>query len=237
MHKKIFITFCFIGFSMLYGQKSKTTFGLQYKPMIPIKVLNVEDILINDEGFDATISPVLGHNFGAIIRWGFTDKIAFESGLSYVRRNFNLDVTLDDSLSGSLQYGVVNYEIPFQGLFYVRLNKRFYMNAATGVSLNFRASDVGNFTDNRKFSQITLVQYINLAYIANIGFEYRSKKSGTFYLGASLSTPFRPLGKTTIYSEDLVNVKKISATLIGNYLSVDLRYFFKDSKKRKPTVQ
>jgi hypothetical protein len=231
MYRKLIIIICFIGVSILYGQKSKVTFGLQYKPIVPIKVLNVEDIVLNENGFDATISPVLGHNFGAIIRWGGSNKIAFESGLSYVRRNFNINISLDDSLSGSLQYGVVNYEIPFQGLFYVRLSKQFYMNAATGISLNFRASDVGNFTDNRQFSQITLVQYINMAYIANLGFEFRSKNTGTFYLGASLSTLFRPLGKTTIYSEDDINVKKISSALIGNYLSIDLRYFFKESKK------
>ena len=220
------------------GQKTKVSFGLQYKPILPLKVLNVEDITLNENGYNATISPLLGHSFGGIIRWGFTDKIALESGLSYVRRNFNMDITLDDTLSGNGEFGIVQYEIPFQGLFYVRLSKRYYMNAATGISLNFRASDVGNRTENSQFTQITNIQGINMAYIANIGFEYRSKKSGIFYLGASLTTPFRPLGKITLYSEDIVNTKRVVGLLSGNYISVDVRYFFQDtSKKKKPITQ
>ena len=139
MLKKIIVTLCFIGISILYGQKNKTTFGLQYKPILPVKVLNVEDLVINENGYNVIVSPILGHNFGGIIRWGITDKLAFESGLSYVRRNFNTIANLDDTLSGTLNFGVVNYEIPCQGLFYVRLSKKFYMNAATGFSLNFRA--------------------------------------------------------------------------------------------------
>lgn len=220
-----------------FGQKTKVTFGLQYKPILPLKVLNVEDLVIDENGYNATLSPTLGHNFGGIIRWGFTDKIALESGLSYVRRNFDMDITLNDTLSGKGDFGIVQYEIPFQGLFYVRLSKRYYMNAATGFSFNFRASDVGNRTENKQFTQTTSIQGINMAYLANIGFEYRSKKSGTFYLGASLTTPFRPLGKITLYSEDLVNVKTVSGLLSGNYISVDIRYFFQDTKKKNPVVQ
>ena len=232
MIKKTILFLLFIGFSVSYSQKSKTTFGIQYKPILPVKLLNVSDLVIDENGFDATISPILGHNFGGLIRWEFTEKLSMESGLSYIRRNFRMDATLDDTLKGSLEYGVVNYEIPFQALFYVRLGKRYFMNVASGFSMNFRASDVGSSTENRNFSQITLVQHINLAYIANIGFEYRTKESGYFYLGASLTTLLRPLGRIEIRSLDDNNFKNVFGELSGNYISVDLRYFFNDKKEK-----
>lgn len=218
-----------------FGQKGLTTFGLQYKPLIPVTALNVEDLILEENGFNVEISALLGHNFGAVIRWGITNTLALETGLNYARRNFNLNANLDDTLSGSSNFGIVTYEIPIQGLFYVRLSKEWYMNAATGFSMNFRASDVGSFTENREFSHTTAVKGLNLAYIANLGVEYRSKKNGTFYLGASLATPFQSLGAIAIFSENINNSRTIEGKLSGNYLSLDLRYFFNENKKSKPT--
>jgi len=223
------LIFCKVGSS----QQGVTTFGLQYKPLVPITVLNVEDLVLNEEGYTVSISSLLGHNFGAVVRWGITNKLAIETGLNYSRRNYLLDAVLDDTLRGSTEFGIVTYEIPIQGLFYVRLSKTWYMNVATGFSFNFRASDVGKFTDNRQFSHTAFVRGLNLAYIANLGVEYRSNKRGTFYLGASLSTPFRNLATVRIFSESISNPRKIEGSLEGNYLSLDLRYFFNENKKNK----
>ena len=144
-----------------------------------------------------------------------------------------MNALLNDTLSGELDFSIVTYEIPVQALFYVRLSKQFYMNVATGLSINFRASDVGKVSDDLNFSSNTRVQNINLAYIANIGFEFRTKKSGYFYLGGSLKNLFRPLGFVTGKSAVEFNTKEVSGELSGNYISVDLRYFFQDTKKKK----
>lgn len=231
MWKKSLVLFLIIVSMSSYSQKGTTTFGLQYKPLIPINVLNIEDLVLNEDGFNVTVSPQLGHNIGAIVRWGITNTLAIETGLNYARRNFNLDAVLDDTLRGGVSFGIVTYEIPIQALFYVQLSKEWYMNVATGFSMNFRASDVGNFTDNREFSHFTFVKGLNLAYVANIGFEYRTKEKGTFYLGASLATPFRSLGLMNVYSESISNSRKIAGNLSGNYLSLDIRYFFNENKK------
>ncbi len=233
MFKKTILLFFFSSFLFGYAQKGVTTFGLQYKPLIPVNVFNVEDLILQEEGYKVEVSSLLGHNFGAIIRWGITNTLAFETGLTYSRRNYNLTASLDDTLNDNSDFGLVTYEIPIQGLFYVRLSKSWYMNAATGFSMNFRASDVGNFTEKGVFSHTTAVKGLNLAYIANLGFEYRSKKSGTFYVGASLSTPLRSLGAIAIRSEDLSNNRLIEGTISGNYLSVDMRYFFNENNKTK----
>lgn len=192
----------------------------------------MEDLNLEEDGFTATVSPLFGHNFGAVIRWGINNTLAIETGLNYTRRNFDLEANLDDTITGSSQFGVVTYEIPIQGLFYVRLSKEWYMNAATGFSMTFRSTDVGAFTENREFSTTTRVKGLNLGYVANLGFEYRSKKKGTFYLGASLSTPFVSLGAIAIQSESISNPRLITGRINGNYLALDLRYFFNENKKK-----
>ena len=228
-----YIILCLFSLHFAYSQEGVITFGLQYKPILPFKILNVSDSELEGAGLAGTISPTLGHNFGAIIRRGFTKNISLEAGLNYNLRNFKVNTTLDDTLDGELNFGVVTYEIPIQALVYVRLSDQFYMNVATGFSMNFRASDIGTFSEDKNFSALGRIQILNLAYVANIGFEYRTKKSGYFYLGASLTNPFRPLGLVQVKSEVEFNSKTALADLSGNYISIDLRYFFHENKQKR----
>jgi hypothetical protein len=226
------ITLIFIGLISVNAQ-SKTTFGLQYKPILPIKVLNVTELKLSEEGMNVTLSPKLGLNFGAIIRWELLEKLSLETGLNYNKRSFKMKTILEDTaISGSLDFSIITYEVPIQALFYVRLSKQWYMNVATGFSINFRASNVGKLSEDKNFSQITYVKNINLAFVANIGVEYRTKQSGAFYLGASLTNPFRPLGEIHATSQVDNYYKEVVGDVSGNYISIDLRYFFHDKKEK-----
>ncbi|MEZ7901446.1 MAG: outer membrane beta-barrel protein [Flavobacteriales bacterium] len=226
------ITLIFIGLISVNAQ-SKTTFGLQYKPILPIKVLNVTELKLSEKGMNVTLSPKLGLNFGAIIRWELLEKLSLETGLNYNKRSFKMEAILEDTaVSGSLDFSIITYEVPIQALFYVRLSKQWYMNVASGFSINFRASNVGKLSEDKNFSQITYVKNINLAYVANIGIEYRTKESGAFYLGASLTNPFRPLGEIHATSQVENYSKEVVGDVSGNYISVDLRYFFHEKKEK-----
>ena len=226
------ITLIFIGLISVNAQ-SKTTFGLQYKPILPIKVLNVTELKLSEKGMNVTLSPKLGLNFGAIIRWELLEKLSLETGLNYNKRSFKMKTILEDTaISGSLDFSIITYEVPIQALFYVRLSKQWYMNVATGFSINFRASNVGKLSEDKNFSQITYVKNINLAFVANIGVEYRTKESGAFYLGASLTNPFRPLGEIHATSQVENYSKEVVGDVSGNYISVDLRYFFHEKKEK-----
>lgn len=217
----------------MYAQ-NKATFGLQYKPILPIEKLNVTELNLSENGLNVTLSPELGLNFGAVIRWELIDKLSLETGLNYNKRSFTMEAMLEDTaLSTSLEYSIVTYEVPIQALFYVRLSKKWYMNVATGISVNFRASNVGKLSEDENFSQITYVKNLNLAYVANIGVEYRTKKSGAFYLGASLTNPFRPLGEIHATSQVDNYRTTIIGDVSGNYISIDLRYFFHDKKESR----
>ena len=171
--------------------------------------------------------------FSGLLRWGFTKNISLEAGLSYIKRNFDTEYSINyDSIVGTKDLSIVTYEFPIQVLTYVRLGEQFHMNASTGISLNFRASSVGSTSDDFNFSQLAYIKKLNLAYIANLGFEYRTKESGYFYLGASLTTLLRPLGRIELRSLDDNNFKNVFGELSGNYISVDLRYFFNDKKEK-----
>lgn len=227
------ISLVIIGLTSMYAQ-NKATFGLQYKPILPIEKLNVTELNLSENGLNVTLSPELGLNFGAVIRWELIDKLSLETGLNYNKRSFTMEAMLEDTaLSTSLEYSIVTYEVPIQALFYVRLSKQWYMNVATGISVNFRASNVGKLSEDENFSQITYVKNLNLAYVANIGVEYRTKKSGAFYLGASLTNPFRPLGEIHATSQVDYYRTTIIGDVSGNYISIDLRYFFHDKKESR----
>ncbi len=227
------ISLVIIGLTSMYAQ-NKATFGLQYKPILPIEKLNVTELNLSENGLNVTLSPELGLNFGAVIRWELIDKLSLETGLNYNKRSFTMEAMLEDTaLSTSLEYSIVTYEVPIQALFYVRLSKQWYMNVATGISVNFRASNVGKLSEDENFSQITYVKNLNLAYVANIGVEYRTKKSGAFYLGASLTNPFRPLGEIHATSQVDNYRTTIIGDVSGNYISIDLRYFFHDKKESR----
>ena len=142
------IVLVIIGLNAIYSQ-SKATFGLQYKPILPIKALNVTDLELSENRMNVTLSPQLGLNFGAMIRWELLDKLSLETALNYNKRNFRMEAMLEDTaVSGSLNYSVITYEVPIQALFYVRFSKQWYMNVASGFSINFRASNVGKLSED-----------------------------------------------------------------------------------------
>lgn len=221
------------------------TAGFQFRPILSSKFLGAGEISTTDRIFTSTIKPRLGYSFGMVIRRGITKTISIETGINYFKRNFFL-IGRDDSLKleDTHSFGMVTYEIPVQGLIYVRLGQRFYMNNSLGVSLNWFASDVASLSGtNQNIGQRTYMNrgrgLFNPALLANVGFEYRTRKAGFFYLGASLDRPFFPVA-TTVVSYDLpgaVDYKTVTP-LTAATLTLDIRYFFHEQPiKKKAQVE
>ena len=232
--KQTFLSF-FLIFSVLFSwsQERTLTAGFQFKPMLPAGFFNAaqQESLVNDTTFN--ISQRFGYSAGGVVRYGFTDRFAFETGISFIQRNFTLDVTdLDGEIDESLEYRIIGYEIPIRGLFYVRLSRDIYMNAAFGGTVDMFPSDVA--TANEVIQHETVRRsWINAAIEANLGFEYRTEKDGTFYLGGSFHRPFTPiyLSKIGKYQS---RVTDTAIDILGSYVTLDLRYFFhEDPRPRK----
>lgn len=116
------------------------------------------------------------------------------------------------------------------------------MNAAAGFQLTFFPSDIyttdeGETGTNQRFKHSSLRLgfdgkpgtdgFIHGGAIANLGFEYRTKKSGFFYLGGTYHLPFADVYRSKFqYLEDNYASDAQEIQLNGSYLTFDVRYFF-----------
>lgn len=230
--------------SIGFAQKGVTTVGMQYKPIIPNTIIGTyyQDFSDSSGRFSSSIQQKVGHSFGMVIRHGITNVISFETGLEFTQRNFGLNFEVEDSgYAAKGKVGIVGYEIPFKALIFIRLGKQFYMNTALGASFNYFPSEVKvtiPIRANQYFSQeAARLNRIQGALLANIGFEYRTKKSGYFYLGSSFNLPFASL-YTFAMSYEYQNGKILTIDNVrGSYLTLDLRYYFNEKPETKTNTK
>ena len=217
------------------SQKGVTNFGLQFKPIVPVRYFNAGPVEMSDSIVNIEIKQKLGYSMGMTIRHNVTDLISFETGINYVRRNFDINaVPKFDTINDQLDFGFVNYEIPLQALVYIQLSKGLFMNVSSGVAINSYPSHVISQGDNSLVSQLSLRgRLIGMSYLANVGFEYRTEENGNFYLGSSLVLPFSPITETQIkYEYQNATFSEFTTFLNGNYLTIDLRYYFPVEKDK-----
>jgi hypothetical protein len=229
----------------LSGQMDVTTFGVQFKPIIPSRFFNSGVEEVSGAQYQLTKTPRLGYNFGMVIRRGFTDLFSLEVGINYTRRRFDLRVQdASESIDEELSFIYTAYEIPLQGLLYVQLGEEIWMNAAGGFSIDMYPSDLFSATSVRRDAVIYDIEqrtlrsnWVQIALIANYGFEWRTKEDGIFYLGASYHRPFNDMALTrvTYKIDNLPFVEEVS--LNGSYLTLDLRYFFHEDPERRRKVR
>lgn len=227
------------------AQMNVTTFGIQIRPIIPSKFFNSGTVNVSQNALEMEVDPNIGYNFGMVIRHGFTKFFSVETGINIVRRNYALSLTQTDyNKTLSMRHAFVGYELPIQGLIYVQLGDHLWMNAAGGVSLDFYPSNTFEQTSDQQdtlvfvFEQRTnRYQWLQVSLIANYGFEWRTKESGYFYLGASYHRPFGPIASSRA-TFILSGVPETLATdLSGSYLTIDLRYYFHEKAQRKKKVK
>ncbi len=217
------------------SQNSRTTFGLQYKPIIPTAYFNSSNIFESSGAYNFKINPKYSNSFGMVIRHKINNTFSIESGLNYTQRNFKLSVTnsminLDDFTT----FGMRSYELPIQLLTYVRASEHWHLNVSFGISHNVLASDIFSYGEETEdYFQNTFRKSGGYrALLANIGMEYRTEEKGHYYFGASLHRPWKTIGK--IYPEFKTDIshfnddQKFSLDMLGNFVTIDFRYFFSE---------
>ncbi len=233
----------FIGWSpqSMMAQENVLTVGLQFKPMVPMKFMGNTPEPQTVENFTTAIQPQFGMAMGMIIRKGFTKMWSLESGINFVQRNYQLQIE-HPQMPGeqSMNYRFISYDIPIQGMVYVKLGKQLYMNASGGFSFNFYPSNIESFANTRKdtlvfdfYQKTTRTGWLQFALLANYGFEWRTKTHGYFYLGASYQRPFNDIATTRFEAQLNRNPARINQSIQGNYLTLDVRYFFHEKPQRK----
>lgn len=215
------------------AQKGVTTVGLQYKPIIPVQYFDSYDNEVLNENFSFRMRQRFGYAAGMIIRHNVTDKFSIESGINFVQRNFRLNISRTDSFFEAENiFRVIGYEIPLTALVYVRLDERVYMNVSFGGCLDFFPSDVLGETNRGWIHETVRYNWAQVSLLANVGWEYRTERSGVYYLGFSFHRPFTDAFMSKIGPFDARPV--VNMNLNGNYITFDLRYFFhEDPAKAK----
>lgn len=234
MNKFLFI-FLFIfllegvrgGFS--FAQQNIMTVGFQVKPVFRGEFFSARDIEITQDSVNFTLATRMGYSAGMVVRKGVTKTISFETGINYVKRVYNLSIT-DSSSTRDSKFRIIGYEIPLLALIYIRISEKIYMDNALGFSIDLFPSDVITSASYFRHSS-RRTSFIIPALLANIGWEYRTDKSGFFYIGASYHKPFSKIMSTKIRYDDNNKIVEFETKLTGSYLTIDFRYFFPEALK------
>jgi hypothetical protein len=230
---RILILLIFFLFSFIFetfSQKGMTSVGIQIKPIVPFSVLTKDESVNDVQGVHFETAIHSGYTAGLIVRHNFTNLIAIESGISYCRRKYSLIIT--DAPNDIQSYSrIISYEIPAMFMVYAQVGEKTYINGSLGPILNMFASDVAIY--DSIFQHVAFRnQVFNPGVAANVGFEYRTEKSGTLYLGASFQRPFSYiyLSKVGYYGNGKEVI--VENELSGTYLTIDLRYYFPTTKSK-----
>ncbi|HNP48770.1 MAG TPA: hypothetical protein PKK99_15230 [Bacteroidia bacterium] len=212
------------------AQKGSTVVGIQYKPIFPAAFLGTgkQTSTSNTVSFDVELKS--GFCGGMFVRHSFTDLLSFETGINYIKRNYSLSIT-DSSFKGDSKFRIIGYEIPLSLLAYIQLGEKIYMNASMGPGVDMFASNVQSYDEY--FQHVSFRRNLfQMSVLANIGWEYRTEKSGYIYLGASYHRPFSYIFLTKIEYRYRGKDEITSQKLLGNYLTLDLRYIFPENKSK-----
>jgi len=229
----LFIAYGGLGFCQLGDTKLPSYFGVQIRSIIPTAFVGNPTTSLQKEGLKSSIQQTPGYSFGGIVRVGLTELLALETGINFSQRYFHVQSSIADSglyVTNRLEF--IQYDLPLNGLIYIKLSKQFYANASLGVNAGFKPTSIAtlNNVGGSKFFYHT--GYVDkkacLDINGNLGFEFRSKKSGFFYLGATVRLPLAPV--FTYISTYRNQGYKITeyGKVSGAFLGVDFRYFFKN---------
>ncbi len=208
-------------------------FGLEFRPIIPLSIIGNKTLKLQDSDYTVVSTQTAGYSFGATIRAGYTKLISLEYGLNYTQRNFNLSMSLADTVvTANDNWSLVNYEIPINLMIYIQLGKKHFMNASLGGSFRFTPTNIIKKTQTGGIHYFDNYGYLNhrLGYNlnANIGYEYRTQNKGFFYFGASMCIPLTPIIKLQskhFVQQVITPPSTLNGIIDGTYLALDLKYF------------
>lgn len=218
------------------AQKAVTTFGVLLRPGFPSSYFRTGPISFADSTTSHSLVQESGLSYGGVVRHEFDKRFSVESGIVYTRRNYHFDLT-DGAYSEKGTFRIVAYEIPLTGLVTVQLGEAMHMSAGLGASLDIYPSDVAT-SGNYYLHYSARKRTSNLALNAQLGAEWRSRKSGWIYLGFLYHRSASPTYTTLIEYYPNADFASAYATqgrteLQGDYFGAEIRYYFHQSPEKR----
>jgi hypothetical protein len=196
-----------------------TYFGMHISPIMPLNLIQNNTVLesLGDTSFE--ISTQFGHSFGMEIRHDFNNHFSFQTGINYVRRNFNFKVSADTIADYKMKY--VGYEIPALFLAYLRLTRNLYMDNSIGVCFNVYPSDIKNEHVYGFYNH-----WYQMALLGNVGWDLRTKNNGYFFIGGSYHLQLNDAVYFAYFRDKDFVDEQIRVGMKGSYFAVNFKYFF-----------
>lgn len=216
-------------------------FGITLSPVIPNNFIGAVHTNFKDsaQSMSVDFKNKWGLTFGATIRIGLSKRIAIETGISQVRRIYEVSSEIPDSnVFSTSKIAFVNYDIPLNALVYVQLSEKWFMDASAGVSITHYPSDVrkvGNPSSKETVTnELRRTERTYFALNAGLGFEYRTEKMGNFFLGFGAKIPFKsPYIGVVLYEKVSYGTRTVAfGGISGGYFTVDFRYFIPTFNKK-----
>lgn len=212
-------------------------FGVHIKPVFGSSYLTTGIQTVAQNGYTVSTRQYPGYSFGGTLRKGITNLIAFETGLNYTQRNIQISMSIADSnLSAKDSLRFVTFDIPLNALVYIKLSEKFFANAAMGFALCYKPSNVQTICYPGGLNILTNVGRVkrltSIELNANLGFEYRTTKSGFFYFGGSVRIPTTELYVLSSQHKYQGYTNTINTKISGAYMALDFRYFFPNIKNK-----
>ena len=245
MFKKSFVLLLLLSFfvlgnsNLVLAQSGIKAFGIQYKSILPFGLVNTDGqtVVDNENNTRLEIKTSRGYSIGAILRFGLSKRWSFETGINYVRRNYDFYLSGEGFQDSEASIRFSGYEIPATAMVFVKLGDKMYMNTSGGLTFDlFPTGGVSSYDrDTIEYGMLER-NWIILALNVNIGFEYRTKESGYFYLGASYHQPFSDMAHVFVSyrspgSNTFTPLIQPPPGVSGTYFALDLRYFFNPGMK------
>lgn len=226
--------FMFAAFAQ--AQQHVTTFGFLIRPSFPSQFFRTGPKDFSGDIADFSVIQRSGISYGGLVRRGVTKRLTLETGLIYTKRNYDMSLSAG-SLTSKGSYSVIGYQMPVSSLIFIQLTDNLWMSAGLGGSVDYFPSDVFTFGDYYVHYSARQGK-VNASALASLGVEWRTKKSGYFYLGATYNRNFSPIYRTLVeyyatndYTEPFDDIGRTN--LEGDYFGIDFRYYFHEDPEKK----
>ncbi len=219
------------------AQERVLTAGMKFRPFFSSKFFKTGPQQKDSNQVQFTVTPKGGYSAGGVVRYGISHTLSFETGIYFIKRPYQVRLEKTDGNNSvrkvETRFSSISYEIPSCLLVFLQLSEHLFMNVSMGFTMDFYPSNLN--TTGEYFNHYSVRKnWIFPAVHAGLGYEWRTGKKGYFYLGASYHQPLNDIFVTTIgYYENGRYQTGQQFILSGNYLAIDLAYFFHQDPLRK----
>lgn len=239
MMRVFYLFFALLFSCTAFAQERQVSFGALVEPIIPSSLFRISTDVKRIDNVLFTSTPKPGYAFGGILKFDFTSRLSFETGINYLVRNYEMTAEETSNLM-TLDFMEDSYEIPLTMKYFVRLGPQLYLSNSAGLSLLFIPGSIETkvqkgveFNDDYMFfMQQSLIRRTMVpAFKGGFGLQYRTSEHGSFYFETyyRLFSVYYDTRLSYFNAATNVDLINIGINSIGDYFGFSIRYTFPPS--------